>query len=195
MTILHTPRIRLEPFDDSHLEGLWAIDQLPEVMRYITGEPGTRAQTAAWVSRVQRCWKVLGTSWWAFIEPGSGRVMGAGCIQYARRSADLPDDLDTLRSNPLEIGWRLHPDFWRRGLATEAAFRMADFAFQDLAAPELIAVRDAENVASGRVMDRLGMRYRGPENWYGQSVPTYHVAREDWLGRADRGADHASMRS
>jgi RimJ/RimL family protein N-acetyltransferase len=90
-------------------------------MQFITGPPETREQTAASIARVQRCWAVPGTSWWTFIEPASGRVAGAGCVQCARRDAVMPVDLDSMRSNPVEIGWRLHPDFRHLGLASEVA--------------------------------------------------------------------------
>ncbi|TAG01405.1 MAG: N-acetyltransferase [Betaproteobacteria bacterium] len=186
MTILHTARMRLEPIAERHFEGLYAMDQIPEVMRYISGTPATREQTTAAVSRIGRCWAAWGTSWWAFIEPTTGRLAGAGCIQYARRETELPADLDSLRVNPLEIGWRLHPDFWRKGLATEAAQRMAAFAFDELAAPELIAVRHPENLASANVMDRLGMRYRGMEIWYGELGATYVIGRDEWLSSDSR---------
>ncbi len=159
------------------------MNQIPEVMRYISGQPETRDQTAAAIARVQRCWAAWGTSWWAFIDQSSGRVAGAGCIQYARHEAALPADLESLRSNSLEIGWRLHPDFWRRGLASEAAVCMATFAFDDLAAPHIIAVRHLDNAASARVMDRLGMEYRGIETWYGELLATHVLSREDWLRR------------
>ncbi len=158
------------------------MNRKPEVMQFITGQPETREQTAAGIARVQRCWAALGTSWWAFIEPASGRVAGAGCIQYARRDPVMPSDLGSLRSNPLEIGWRLHPDFWHLGLASEAAASMTAFAFDTLAAPEIIAVRHPDNIASKRVMDRLGMRYRGMETWYGESLATHALSREDWTG-------------
>ncbi len=180
MTTLHTRRLRLEPFAARHLDGLSEMNRRPEVMRYI-GEPETREQTAAAIERVQRCWAAWGTSWWAFVEPASDRVVGAGCIQHARRESEPPADLSMLRSNPLEIGWRLHPDFWRQGLAGEAAARMAAFAFGDLAAPELIAVRDPDNAASARLMGRLGMRYRGLEVWYGEPVAAHVLDRERWL--------------
>lgn len=180
MTILHTSRLRLEPFAEEHLEGLHEMNRRPEVMQYITGQPETREQTAAAIARVQRSWAVLGTSWWAFIELASGGVVGAGCIQYARRDATLPADLESLRSNPLEIGWRLHPDFWHLGLASEAAAGMTAFAFGTLNAPGIIAVRHPDNLASGRVMDRLGMHYRGLETWYGERLATHELSRNDW---------------
>ena len=181
MTVLLTNRLRLEPFGEQHLEGLHEMNQLPEVMRYLSGQPESREQTAAGIARVQRCWAAWGTSWWAFIETERGRVAGAGCIQYLRREAAMPTDLESLRGNPLEIGWRLHPDFWRKGLASEAAVRMAAFAFESLSAQELLAVRHLDNLDSARVMDRLGMRYRGVEPWYGTRLAIHALGRRDWL--------------
>jgi RimJ/RimL family protein N-acetyltransferase len=181
MTIFETSRLRLEPSAEKHLDGLNEMNQRPEVMRFLGGQPETREQTAAGIARVQRSWSVLGTSWWAFVDLASNRVAGAGCIQYLRRESTIPEDLESLRKNPLEIGWRLHPDFWHQGYATEAARRMAAFAFQSLQAKELLAVRHPENEASARVMDRLGMSYRGLEPWYGTSVATHVISHETWL--------------
>ncbi|MDZ7812235.1 MAG: GNAT family N-acetyltransferase [Ideonella sp.] len=182
MTVLTTARLRLEPISDQHLDGLHAMNALPDVMQYISGQGETLEQTAAFVARVKRCWAAWGTSWWAFVSLESGRVAGAGCIQHLRREAAIPEDPNTLRSDPLEIGWRLHPDFWRQGLASEAATRMTAFAFEDLAAAELLAVRHPDNLLSGAVMDKLGMRYRGLETWYGRSLATHVLGRADCLG-------------
>ena len=107
-TTLHTQRLRLEPFDARHLDGLNAMNRMPEVMRFLGGQPETQDQTASVITRVQRCWAAWGTSWWAFIETSSGQVAGAGCIQYLRRDAAAPEDLESLVGKPLEIGWRLN---------------------------------------------------------------------------------------
>lgn len=186
MTVLFTARLRFEPLSERHLDGLHAMNSRPEVMRFITGEPETREQTAETIARVQRCWAAWGTSWWAWIEPQSGRLAGAGAVQYLRREATPPTDLELLRSNPLELGWRLHPDFWRQGLASEAAQRMVAFAFTDLAAAELLAVRHPDNLASARVMDRLGMRFRALEPWYGKTLATHSLGKAEWLSRPGR---------
>ena len=180
MVTLHTRRLRLEPFSELHLDGLHAMNSRPEVMRYLGGQPETRQQTEAGIARVQRCWAAWGTSWWALLEAKSGRIAGAGCVQYLRRGAEPPEDLGSLVGSPLEIGWRLHPDYWHQGFATEAAHAMAAFAFGKFQISELLAVRHPENVDSGRVMERLGMRFRGLEPWYGTSVATHVITREEW---------------
>jgi RimJ/RimL family protein N-acetyltransferase len=142
------------------------------------------------VARVQRCWAAWGTSWWAFVEVKSGRIAGAGCIQYLRREAQPPEDLQSLLGSPLEIGWRLHPDFWRQGLASEAARAMGSFAFDKFPVAELLAVCHPENRDSARVMERLGMRFRGLEQWYGTTVAAHVVTREEWH-RAAAGSGEA----
>lgn len=184
MTILETARLRLEPCSPEHLEGLHAMNRLPEVMRYIgNGEPETLEGTQLMIERVRQRWRHFGYSWWSFIDRASGRVAGAGAVQHLRREAEPPDDLDRLRDLPLELGWRLHPDFWRQGLASEAAQRMARFAFEPLGAPRLLAVRHPDNLASGRVMDRLGMCYLGLDTWYGAPLATHGIERDAWLAR------------
>jgi RimJ/RimL family protein N-acetyltransferase len=173
MTILHTARLRLEPFDDLHLEGLYELNSDPVVMRYITGRAETREDTHAAIQRVKARWAEFGHSWWAFIEHEGGMLVGAGCIQHLGRDP----------ANPLEIGWRLRQDRWGRGLAGEAAQAMAAFAFDTLAAPLLCAVCDPANTSSAKVMQRLGMRYRGVERWYEMDTSVYDMTAAEWAAR------------
>ena len=178
MTVLTTDRLRLEPFHERHASGLHAMNTDPEVMRYLFARPETLADTLESIRRVQARWQRWGTSWWSFIEPASGEVVGAGCIQHLRTDGDEPDP-----ACPLEIGWRLRRDHWHQGLASEAAVAMAGFAFEALGAPLLYAVCDPANHASAAVMKRLGMRYRGIERWYAVDVVTYEISRAAWNQR------------
>lgn len=173
MTILNTARLRLEPIADQHFDGLQAMNRLPEVMRFISGAPETPEQTRAGIALIKERWAAHGFSWWAFIERDSGTLVGAGCIQYLGRDP----------ANPLEIGWRLRPDRWGRGLASEAARAMAGWAFGTLGAPQLCAVCLPDNQDSARLMRRLGMRHRGLEEWYGRPHAVYVVTRSEWLER------------
>jgi RimJ/RimL family protein N-acetyltransferase len=169
-TILTTERLRLEPMADSHLDGLHAMNREPEVMRYISGKPMTREETMAMIARVKARWAEWGFSWWSFIEQDTGDIIGAGCIQY----------LGGKTSNPLETGWRLRPDKWRQGFASEAARGMASFAFETIGGDLLCAVCHPDNTGSSRIMQGLGMHYRGMERWYEQQLAVYEVTRGDW---------------
>jgi RimJ/RimL family protein N-acetyltransferase len=176
MTILTTKRLRLEPFNDSHLEGLHAINSDPKVMRYITGKPETIEYTVAAIDRVKARWAEWGFSWWSFIELETDEIIGCGAIQYLERSI----------ANPLEIGWRLRPDKWHQGFAIEAARRMGSFAFETVGANILYSVCERENTNSARVMQRLGMIFRGVERWYEKDMNVYVITRGDWEGRSQQ---------
>jgi len=178
MTVLITARLRLEPFEDHHLDGLNAMNADPEVMRYLTGRPETREETLAAIERVKARWAEWGFSWWSFIAKESDEIVGAGCIQY----------LGGNPANPLEIGWRVRRDKWRQGLAFEAAERMATFAFETLEANLLCAVCHPENIASVAVMKKLGMRFRSVEEWYSANDLTFEITRNEWRMRAGSSA-------
>ena len=170
MTSLTTARLRLEPMTDAHLHGLFEMNRDLDVMRYITGKPDTLEDTQAMIDRVKARWAEWGYSWWTFFEIETGEIVGAGCIQHLGRDA----------ANPHEIGWRLRRDRWNRGYGSEAARRMAAFAFDDLRAPQLVAVCDPANEASSHVMTKLGMRYRGVERWYDNDVAVYGMTAAEW---------------
>ncbi len=170
--ILETARLRLEPWAPAHLDGLDIMGSDPEVMRFLGGVV-TREQTASAIERQTQRWAANGFGWWAFLERAGGALVGAGCIQHLAHG----------QGNPLEIGWRLRPDRWGQGLASEAARAMAGFAFDRLHIPILTAVAVPENTASRRVMERLGMRYRGIESWYDMDCATYEITAAEWRDR------------
>ena len=64
MTILTTARLRFEPFDERHFDGLHAMNGDPEVMRFIGGKPFTREE--AWTRFLRNVghWEVHGFGDW-----------------------------------------------------------------------------------------------------------------------------------
>ena len=58
----------------------------------------------------------------------------------------------------LEIGYSLHPAFWGKGYATEAAQKCRDFAFENNFAESLISIIHVDNSASAKVSLRNGMK-------------------------------------
>ena len=180
MTNINTDRLCLRPFEEAHIEGLNAMNADPAVMRYLTGRAETRQETERLVEQVRRRWREAGHSWWSFLDRQSGEVIGAGCVQHLRRTdSDEPDP-----ACPLELGWRLRRDHWRRGLAFEAGLAMAGFAFDVLGTREVYTVCHPENVASAAVIRKLGMQFIGPGTWYGETMDTYRQDAAAWAARS-----------
>lgn len=164
--ILHTERLRLEPCNAGHYDGLRVVNTDLEVMRFLGGAQ-TPEETRAWIERAEAGWAALGYSWWSIILAESGRIIGAGCIQHIENDP----------AKAVEIGWRLLPDTWGKGYATEAARAMAAFAFRELPISELFSNADPQNAASIHVMQRIGMRFVGRRHYYGSECATYAMDR------------------
>lgn len=60
-----------------------------------------------------------------------------------------------------EIGYVLHPDFWSKGLATEAARMLLRFGFAELQLRRISATCHPDNSASARVLEKAGLAFEG----------------------------------
>jgi RimJ/RimL family protein N-acetyltransferase len=132
--------------------------------------PHDLEQTRAQIERFRREWADEGFSHWAAEEPATGRLVGRiGLLRHR----DWP-----LAEAPVEVGWSLHPEFWGRGLATEGG-RAAVEAWRDQLTddPQLISITLPANVRSRRVMEKLGLSYRGTADWHNYAVVWYAIHR------------------
>ncbi len=167
-TVLHTERLRLEPFDEVHFVGLLALNSDAAVMRYLgDGSPATPEEVQHSIDTSKAQWDRLGFSWWAFVRSDDGELIGAGCVQH----------IENEPANPVEVGWRLKRAYWGRGYATEAARAMIEFAFEELGIASIFATTHPANVKSINVMKRLGMRSVGLKPYYGTLAATYVLDR------------------
>ncbi len=83
----------------------------------------------------------------------------------------------------VEIGWRLAPEHWGRGLATEGARAVIDHAFADLGLPEVVSFTVPGNLRSRRVMEKVGMTYDRRDDFDHPQLPEGHPLRRHVLYR------------
>jgi RimJ/RimL family protein N-acetyltransferase len=83
----------------------------------------------------------------------------------------------------VEIGWRLAPQFWGQGLATEGAREVVRYAFDAAALQSLVSFTAHANVRSRRVMEKLGMRRDPAEDFDHPRLPVGHPLRRHVLYR------------
>lgn len=93
-------------------------------------------------------------------------------IGYCGFFRQVVDDVDEI-----EIGYRLHPDYWNRGLATEAARAVRDYAFEVLKLERVISLIHPENHASRRVTEKNGMTLEKKTTFRG--VPVLVFSRKN----------------
>jgi RimJ/RimL family protein N-acetyltransferase len=149
---LQTDRLLLRPWRPAaDLDALVRLNADPEVMRWVTPHrPLTADESAEMLDRLVRHWDDHGFGLWALIprEPGAGVVGFAGLAV----PSFLPEVLPTV-----EVGWRLAPAWWGRGLATEAARASIDHGFERLGLRSVVSIIDERNARSLRLARRLGM--------------------------------------
>ncbi len=151
--MIATPRLLLRPFTDVDRAPFFALNTHPLVVESLGSSP-TRAESDAVVDRYG---EELGREGWGlWAVEVTGGVAFAGMVGLHRVSPALPC------APAVEVGWRLHPDQWGRGYATEAAVASLRLGFDEVGLDEIVAFTTTLNTRSQAVMARIGMR-RDPE--------------------------------
>jgi RimJ/RimL family protein N-acetyltransferase len=149
---LETKRLRLRPLAMSDAEPLYALHQNADMQRYFgDGHLYDRDESRTWLEWHVGLWDVEGYSFFAADLLAEDRFVGWVGLN---KVADDPEI-----NGLTEIGWFVDQAFWGQGLATEGASAALDYGFSSLGLDRIIARYHTENVASGRVMQRIGMRY------------------------------------
>jgi [ribosomal protein S5]-alanine N-acetyltransferase len=149
--VLRTARLRLRPFDDADADALFAMHSNRHVMRYWDAPPwGDRARADRFIAACRQ-----------LAEEGTG----------ARLAVELAADRSLLgwcsltRWNPdyrsAEMGYCYDDAAWGHGYATEAAGAVLGWAFDTLDLNRVQAETDTRNVASARVLEKLGFVREG----------------------------------
>jgi RimJ/RimL family protein N-acetyltransferase len=114
-------------------------------MRHMGRPPMSRAETARAMRRYERHWEEHGFGLLAAEDRATGALVARTGVQYHRSWPHDP-----------ELGWSVDPAWWGRGLATEAGAACGEWAFGALDLGRLVSITTEGNLASRRVMEKLG---------------------------------------
>jgi RimJ/RimL family protein N-acetyltransferase len=172
---LETSRLILRPFQDEDIGRLAELMANRDFMRFSLG-PYTREQTQTVLQKFLS-WNQAGLpSQFAVIFRSNNELIGyCGFLHWHLDGAD-----------EIEIGYRLDPEYWNRGLASEAAQAVRDHAFRDLNLSRVISLIHPDNIASRRVAEKNGMKIEKETVFRGFPTQVFAITREQWL--AQRGA-------
>ena len=172
--ILQTKRLTLRTWSPDDADVGFRIWSDPEVMRYIgTGQPNASIEeTRAWLARMIAHQELHGFGFWAVVEKKTRQLIGSCGLGYGRDGG-----------LPLEVGYTLARSHWGQGYATEAAGACLRYAFERLSLPEVTASVDSRNIASQRVLEKIGFRYQREEH-LADGIDFWYVARSGEQGEA-----------
>lgn len=177
---LETERLYLRRFKVSDAKmafNNWCHDD--EVTKYVTWPTHQRVEVTEEVLKSwEASYKFLDTYQWAIVDKKTDEVIGSiSLFQFHRR----------LRRVYCEMGYCLSRQYWNQGLTTEAAQAVLDFAFKQIGVDGVVAKYDVRNLASGRVMQKIGMKQdklvrravlNGRNEWV--DCDTYMILKENY---------------
>ena len=180
--VLETGRLRLRPWRNGDPEAFAVLNADPRVMRYFPA-PMTASESDALAANLQDRFRAWGFGFWA---AETEDLPFAGFIGLSRPAYDAPF------LPAVEVGWRLDPRCWGRGLATEGARAAMAFGFEVHGLDQIIAVAPRANTPSIRVMERLGMTADPAEDFDHPSLVDHSAIRRCALHRIGRAAFEAT---
>jgi RimJ/RimL family protein N-acetyltransferase len=180
--MIETPRLWLRNWREEDIEPFIRHTNTEPVMRWLGGVRPPEEHRNIIRDRVMRWQEERGFTFWLVERKADEALLGFCGLKLASDSGSPVE-------GQLEIGWRLREDCWGQGYAGEAAGASLDFAFERLDAPHVVALTVEGNLASRRLMERLGMTrrpdldYEGPD-WAEGPVIVYRIEREEWQARS-----------
>jgi RimJ/RimL family protein N-acetyltransferase len=176
---LTTDRLTLRPFvaDDAFdVERLAGVREVADTTLNIP-HPYPHGGAAEWIRLHGPAW-IDGTSaTFAIVGKKTGALVGAISLIIKREHRRA------------ELGYWIALDCWNRGYATEASRKLIDYGFEVLGLHRIEARHFLRNPASGRVMQKLGMKQEGLERdnvikWDRfESLAVYSILEPEWRAR------------
>lgn len=166
---IETDRLLMRPFNENDIKPFSRICANPKVMRYIgNGKPLekeiVKTQIQGWMSLYEK----QGYGLLALTLKENDQLIGfCGLIH---QTVD--------EENFIELGYRVDEKFWGKGIATEAALAVKNYALNQLNIPVLISIIHHQNEASKKVALKAGMKLKKKTQFKGVLVDIFSSANQ-----------------
>lgn len=150
--ILETDRLILRELKSSDAEAFFAMDHNPKVHQYLWNKPVQKIEeTIEVITFVRQQYVDNGIGRFAIILKQTNEFIGWAGLKYNTEEVNH-------KINFYDIGYRLDEKFWGKGYASEASFAWLKYAFETMNIKTIEAAAHAENLASNRILQKMGMQ-------------------------------------
>jgi RimJ/RimL family protein N-acetyltransferase len=173
---LRTDRLELRPLVLEDLDAMASMLGDAEALTY-WGAPLDREGARRWIERNLARYEADGFGRCAVILQATGELVG-DCGLITTVVEDQPE---------VELGWIVRRSHWGMGIATEAGAAWRDHAFDSLGRERIVSMISAQNSASRRVAEKLGMSVEREAMWGDLPHLMYSLSAGDRAGRREAG--------
>jgi ribosomal-protein-alanine N-acetyltransferase len=168
--ILETARTCIRQLQDSDFENYFQLENNPEVMRYISGNPRSREEARLRFAKQRLEYlRDPGFGVWAVWLKNTEQLVGTACLNFIKDTS--------IR----QIGYKFTPSAHGKGFATEVASAMLQYGFESCGLQEISAVCDPQNKASEKVMQKAGFEYIGTGTFFDTECLHYRIDSATWF--------------
>lgn len=170
---LETERFILRNLEMKDAQGMFELDSDPEVLIYLGGNPLTSIeQSKTILENVQKQYEKYKMGRWAIIDKKTQEFVGWTGLKLEKSVRDF---------SYYDIGYRLKKKFWGQGIATETALFSMAYGFKELNLPEICGTAHIDNIASNKVLQKIGLQFVEKIEIDGDHCNWYAISKEDWV--------------
>ncbi len=174
MDSLQSLQLEYRPFMQNDSDQLFLLDSDPLVHRYLGNNPIKTVDDAkAVIHLLQKQYEQYGIGRYATFEKLSGDFIGWTGVKF------IVDEEAGL-VNFHDIGYRLRPEYWNKGYATEATQFWLKYSFEIRKVEEVYGSVNIENKASRRVLEKCGLTYFDSFDWHGIPCDRLWITLKDY---------------
>lgn len=171
---IETNRLVLRELRESDVEGMFLLDSDPEVHKYLGNQPiQNRAQALENIRYVRDQYEANGLGRLAVLDKATGDFIGWSGLKLEK---EVHPDFEYY-----DLGYRFRREYWGKGIATETAIASLEFGFNQHQFPKICAGADIDNVASNRILQKVGLQIGKPFEYLGVPHNWYEISRDKWL--------------
>ncbi|MGV3587092.1 MAG: GNAT family N-acetyltransferase [Adhaeribacter sp.] len=164
---VETERLLLREILPADEFGMFELDSDAEVQQYLGNKPITQVEEARrTIAFIRQQYLENGVGRRAVIEKETNNFVGWAGLKFVRETTNS-------HVNYHDLGYRFIKRFWGKGYATEAAKASLNFGFEQLKLKNIYAMADVNNVASRKILEKVGLTLDGtfdldgiPHNWF-----------------------------
>jgi ribosomal-protein-alanine N-acetyltransferase len=174
---IETERLILREVQEKDIDGMFELDSNPNVHQYLGNNPITTKQQAADAVRfIIKQYTERGIGRFATIEKSSGDFIGWSGLKL---NVGKKEELNR-KQNFYDIGYRFIPRYWNNGYATESSKAVLDFGFKKLNLETICGAAEIENVASNKILKRIGLQFINEFTYENALVNWYELKKENY---------------
>ena len=149
--LFSSKRLGFRNWKDTDLDQLTTLNSSESVMKYFPNTTNTR-ENSEFIKRMQKMFIEKNYCYFVVEQIDTNEFLGFIGLAY--------QDYDSEFNPSIDIGWRIREEFWGKGIATEGAMRVLEYAKKELLLKEVVSIAPTINKGSINIMSKIGMNHK-----------------------------------